>query len=129
MIGVAGYAIYNNQEKETLAEQNTQINENTSEEVFGTEETEIKETEIEEPQKIRLMMLGDNLMHMGIVRSGELSDGTRNYDKLFEPIKEHLALADVKMINQETIFGGNQLGFSGYPHFNSPTSVGELKCG
>ena len=29
------------------------------------------------------------------------------------------------MINQETIFGGNEKGFSGYPYFNSPTEVGD----
>ena len=126
MTGIAGYAIYDNYVKEAIAGQNTQKNEDASEAVSETDETEIKETEIvEKTQKIRLMMLGDNLMHMGIVRSGMLSDGTRNYDILFEPIKEYLALADIKMINQETIFGGNHLGFSGYPHFNSPTEVGD----
>ena len=125
MIGIAGYAIYDKWEKETIAGQGTQTSEDTSEEISGTHETEMQEETIEGPQKIRLMMLGDNLMHMGIVRSGQLADGTRNYDMLFEPIKEHLAFANIKMINQETIFGGNQLGFSGFPHFNSPTEVGD----
>ena len=126
MIGIAGYAIYDKYEKEVIAEQSTQETEDTSEVITETEETEIEETEIvEETKKVRLMMLGDNLLHMGIVRSGILADGTRNYDMLFEPIKDHLAVADIKMINQETIFGGNQLGFSGYPHFNSPTEVGD----
>ena len=126
MIGIAGYAIYDKFEKEVIAEQSTQETEDTSEVITETEATEIEETEIvEETKKIRLMMLGDNLLHMGIVRSGILADGTRNYDMLFEPIKDHLAVADIKMINQETIFGGNQLGFSGYPHFNSPTEVGD----
>ncbi len=74
---------------------------------------------------IRLMAVGDNLMHMGIVHTGEQADGTRNYDILFEGISDYLALADIKMINQETIFGGNQLGFSGFPLFNSPTEVGD----
>lgn len=126
MIGIAGYAIYDKYEKETLAEQSTQKTEDSSEAVYETQGTEIEATEvIEETQKIRLMMLGDNLLHMGIVRTGMLSDGSRNYDMLFEPVKEHLAAADIKMINQETIFGGNQLGFSGFPHFNSPTEVGD----
>ena len=126
MIGIAGYAIYDKYEKEVIAEQSTQETEDTSEAITETEATEIEETEIvEETKKVRLMMLGDNLLHMGIVRSGILADGTRNYDMLFEPIKDHLAVADIKMINQETIFGGNQLGFSGYPHFNSPTEVGD----
>ncbi len=75
--------------------------------------------------ELTLMALGDNLMHMGIVHTGENKDGTRNYDFLFEDIKDFIDLADVSVINQETIFGGNELGFSGYPYFNSPTEVGD----
>ena len=80
---------------------------------------------VDKRKRIRLMMLGDNLMHMGIVKTGVQTDGSRNYDFLFEPMKEHLAYADIKMINQETILGGNNLGFSGFPHFNSPTEIGD----
>jgi len=80
---------------------------------------------------VTLMAVGDNLMHMGIVTTGKQSDGTLNYDFLFEDIKDFLDLADISVINQETIFGGNDLGFSGYPHFNSPTEVGDaiIKAG
>lgn len=74
---------------------------------------------------INLMMVGDNLMHMGIVTTGKQEDGSYNYNFLFEGIEDFLTEAEVKMINQETILGGNQLGFSGYPHFNSPTEVGD----
>lgn len=74
---------------------------------------------------INLMMVGDNLMHMGIVTTGRQEDGSYNFDFLFEGIEDFLAESEVKMINQETILGGNELGFSGYPHFNSPTEVGD----
>ena len=78
---------------------------------------------------INLMMVGDNLMHMGIVTTGKQEDGSYNYDFLFEGIRDFLAEAEVKMINQETILGGNSLGFSGYPRFNSPTEVGDAIAG
>ena len=78
-----------------------------------------------EEYDVSLMAVGDNLMHMGIVNTGKQKDGTYNYDFLFRPLSEFLALADVKVINQETILGGNSLGFSGYPRFNSPTQVGD----
>ena len=74
---------------------------------------------------ISLMMVGDNLMHMGIVYSGKQQDGSYNYNALYEDISEQLQTADIKIINQETILGGNELGFSGYPNFNSPTEVGD----
>ena len=51
---------------------------------------------------ISLMMVGDNLMHMGIVRSGQQEDGTYNYDMLYRDISPQLQAADIKIINQET---------------------------
>ena len=71
------------------------------------------------------MAVGDNLMHMGIVNTGRMEDGSYDYSFLFRGIEECLNLADIKIINQETVLGGNQLGFSGYPRFNSPTEVGD----
>ena len=78
-----------------------------------------------EEYDITLMALGDNLMHMGIVYTGKQKDGSYDYTFLFENLQEFLDEADIKVINQETIFGGNELGFSGYPYFNSPTQVGD----
>lgn len=74
---------------------------------------------------ISLMAVGDNLIHMGVVNTGKQSDGTYNYSFLFEGISDFLEAADVKIINQETIMGGNERGFSGFPYFNSPTEIGD----
>lgn len=78
-----------------------------------------------EEYDINLMAVGDNLIHMGIVYTGKKQDGTYDYSFLYEGIAEFLEAAEVKIINQETILGGNELGFSGYPKFNSPTEVGD----
>lgn len=86
--------------------------------------TQIEEVEVTE-QKIRLMMLGDNLLHPSVMKTGYKEDGSRNYDHLFESIKEYLDFADIKMINQRTVFGGNDRGFTGFPYFNSPIEVGD----
>lgn len=74
---------------------------------------------------ITLMAVGDNLLHMAILKTGYQPDGTRNYDFLFDGIRSFLDKADIKIINQETIFGGDQLEFSGYPKFNSPSEVSD----
>lgn len=83
------------------------------------------DVEIYVEKEITLMALGDNLMHMGIVNTGKESDGSYRYDFLFSGICDFLDKADIKVINQETILGGNRRGFSGYPRFNSPTEVGD----
>ena len=85
----------------------------------------IPEEPVFEDYDIHLMALGDNLMHMGVVYSGQQNDGSLNYDFLFDGISEFLEQADIKIINQETPLAGNQRGFSGYPNFNSPTEVGD----
>lgn len=78
-----------------------------------------------EEYDITLMALGDNLMHMGIVYTGKQADGTYDYSVLFGTLSEFLAAADIKAVNQETIFAGDELGFSGYPRFNSPSQTAE----
>lgn len=78
-----------------------------------------------EEYDISLMALGDNLMHMGIINTGKMEDGTYDYSFLFRGIDAFLAASDIRIINQETILGGNERGFSGYPYFNSPTEVGD----
>ncbi len=101
--------------------------EQSSEETVAETVEEASVEIIDEPKEtnIQLMMVGDNLLHMGIVRTGKQADGSYNYDFLFEGITEFLNEAEIKIINQETIFGGNALGFSGFPAFNSPTEVGD----
>lgn len=78
-----------------------------------------------EPTEISLIAVGDNLIHMGVVETGKQTDGSYDYSFLFRNILDDIAGADISIINQETILGGNQLGFSGYPYFNSPTEVGD----
>ena len=78
-----------------------------------------------EEYDITLMALGDNLMHMGIVNTGKQADGSYDYSFLFENITDFIDASDIRIINQETIMAGNQLGFSGFPRFNSPTEVGD----
>lgn len=88
------------------------------------EESQIPEPSFEE-YDIRLMALGDNLIHMGVVHTGKQADGSLNYSFLFDGISNFMEKADIKMINQETPLAGNHLGFSGYPLFNSPTEIGD----
>lgn len=110
----------NDKNEDVLADAENSYTENTIEEV--TESTEMVEAV---KHKIHLMMVGDNLMHLSIVNSGNQPDGSRDYAMLFEPIKDYLNFADIKITNQEIILGGNDLGFSGYPKFNSPTELGD----
>ena len=78
-----------------------------------------------EPARARLLMIGDLLMHEGVIYSGEREDGSFNYDHLFTHIADDVRAADVAVLNQETILGGTAFPYSGYPQFNSPQELGD----
>ena len=83
---------------------------------------------IPEDKTIRILAVGDNLFHAGVHLTGKQSDGTYDFSFLFETIQPYLDEADIKIINQETILGGNHRGNDGhlgYPLFNSRTEVGD----
>ena len=130
-VGLCFLYMNNKETEEVLAEEEISLDmamddmesssvEETEEEVIMSEE----EPAFEE-YDIKLMMVGDNLLHPAIIKTGIQEDGSLDYEFLFKDIEEYLELADIKMINQETILGGNDLGFSGYPYFNSPTEIGD----
>ncbi len=103
-----------------------------AETLVGTEPAEeTAETEETEDFSVELVMVGDVLMHDRIIEAGKQADGTYSYDFLFEHTADLIEEADLALVNQETILGGESLRYSGYPAFNSPTEVGdaEIKAG
>lgn len=97
-----------------------------------TESTTVEETTTTPPDvTVDIMMIGDILAHEGVYNSGLQADGTYNFDHLFKNIKSDISAADIRIVNQETILGGAELGLSGYPCFNSPYEIGvaEAKAG
>lgn len=97
-----------------------------------TESTTVEETTTTPPDvTVDIMMIGDILAHEGVYNSGLQANGTYNFDHLFKNIKSDISAADIRIVNQETILGGVELGLSGYPCFNSPYEIGvaEAKAG
>ena len=83
------------------------------------------------PEELRIVMVGDMLMHDRIIDSGKKDDGTYNFDHLFKNVTDYIQAADIAIVNQETIMGGKEIGYSGYPRFNSPYELAdaEVKAG
>ena len=72
---------------------------------------------------ITIVAVGDNLIHHPIIEAS-LKDGLYDFHYIFDPIREYILPADIAFINQETILGNEELGFSGWPQFSSPPEVG-----
>jgi len=67
-----------------------------------------------------IIAVGDNLYHNVMVRLGEAGD----YEAAYQPIRYLVQQADIAFINQETVLGGEEFGFTGWPLFNSPQALG-----
>lgn len=75
--------------------------------------------------EITLVMVGDILLHTPVAESGKQEDGSYDFSAVFAEMKEEIASADLALVNQEVILGGEELGISGYPAFNAPYELGD----
>jgi len=108
--------------------------------IFGTTEiSEPKTVPASEPyveiKRLSFIGVGDNLIHDAVYScanrhaggSGHATGSTGNQPFDFKPMysgmADIIAGADVAYINQETIPGGDELGITSYPCFNSPTQL------
>lgn len=78
-----------------------------------------------EPYAYQIVMVGDILLHTRVEDSCRKEDGSYDYSSLFLPMKEEISAADLALVNQEVILGGEALGVSGYPAFNAPFTVAD----
>ncbi len=74
---------------------------------------------------INIVMVGDILLHTPVEEAALQTDGSYNFDFIFENMKQEISAADIAIVNQEVIIGGKELGVSGYPAFNAPQEIGD----
>lgn len=75
--------------------------------------------------EVKIIMVGDILLHTRVEEAALDNQGNYNYDFIFEDTKKDIAAADIAIVNQEVIIGGKSLGISGYPAFNAPEEIGD----
>lgn len=75
--------------------------------------------------EVRFSAIGDVLIHNSLYEDAKTQDGY-DFTPMFADVKPALMSADLTFANQETIIGGESLGLSSYPRFNSPYQVGDL---
>ena len=77
------------------------------------------------PPEITICMVGDILLHTPVAESGRKQEGGYDFATVFAQMQEEIAGADLAIVNQEVIIGGEELGISGYPAFNAPYELGD----
>lgn len=74
---------------------------------------------------VRIMAVGDDLIHKQLYEAARLPEGGYCFDGMFDGVHEMIAQADVRVINQETILVKDEEQVSSFPAFGSPVAVGE----
>lgn len=75
--------------------------------------------------EITLVMVGDILLHTRVAESGRMEEGGYDFSAVFDEMRDEIEAADLALVNQEVIIGGEELGISGYPSFNAPYELGD----
>ena len=95
--------------------------------LFGSKETE--PPEMPEPERVvstaSIAVTGDVLMHMPVINTGLRSDGSYNFDSIFQYLNTYASAADLAVANLETTLAGSDKGYkySGHPAFNCPDEI------
>ncbi|WP_339182274.1 CapA family protein [Oceanobacillus sp. FSL W7-1293] len=82
-----------------------------------------KETDWIQPH-ITISAIGDILIHDRVYDDawdGEIYD----FKPMLAEVLDYLREPEITVANQETIMGGESIGLSGYPNFNSPVEIGD----
>jgi poly-gamma-glutamate capsule biosynthesis protein CapA/YwtB (metallophosphatase superfamily) len=96
---------------------------NSKEDTTNTSNNTSEETTTSDETTVSFMGVGDNLIHDTVYKDALQSDGTYDFTEMYSNFKEDAQNADIAFINQETVLGGEALGLSGYPTFNSPSEI------
>lgn len=83
----------------------------------------IKETDEIDP-KVTVAAIGDILIHDRVY--DDAWDGEKyDFKPMLAEVADYLKEPEITIANQETIMGGESIGLSGYPNFNSPFEIGD----
>jgi poly-gamma-glutamate synthesis protein (capsule biosynthesis protein) len=77
----------------------------------------------EKEASLTIIAAGDNLYSDAILRIFE-KDGAYDFTPIYRRVQPIIEGADIALVNQETVFGGKNRGYSGYPLFNTPQEAG-----
>ena len=73
---------------------------------------------------LSLIAAGDTVLHNEVLNFAKKGD-TYDFKPFLADIKDMVSSYDIAYYNQETVFGGKELGYSTYPRFSSPSEFGE----
>ena len=75
-------------------------------------------------KEVKLVAVGDLLMHLALIKSGYNSQNkSYNFDQFFTLVKPMISSADLAIANLEVPVAGPEFGYSEFPIFNAPAEI------
>lgn len=115
---------HNLSNKNTGTQEEIPIAENNSSE--SVEEGQIPEPKDPEYYSATISAIGDILAHSPIYKDASIGNNQYDFSKMFTQVKPYIERADITIANSESIVGGQELGLSSYPQFNSPQELADI---
>lgn len=85
----------------------------------------VNEVDVPDDVTFTLAVIGDIMCHNTQYTDAQNADGSYDFSYVFDDIKDELSAADYTVGNLETTFAGRERGYSSYPEFNSPETLGD----
>lgn len=70
--------------------------------------------------------IGDILAHGPVYKDASIGNNQYDFTDMFTQVKPYIEKADITVANSESIIGGQKLGLSSYPQFNSPYELADI---
>ncbi len=94
--------------------------------------TKLQQNQAQDASKITLYATGDWIAHDSINAAAKQADGSYNYLPMVDDFTAVFKTGDIRFCNDPILNGGESLGVTGYPKFNSPTEfvtdMGKFGC-
>ncbi|MFB1051743.1 CapA family protein [Paraliobacillus sp. JSM ZJ581] len=107
-----------------LSCQNSKGEYEASDHAARNEKDIVLKEQINRTRAIQLAAVGDLLIHDRVYNDAKEADGF-NFMPMLEKVETYLSQPTITTANQETMIGGEVIGLSSYPRFNSPVAVGD----
>src|SRR5690625_4300319 len=74
--------------------------------------------------KVTIGATGDILLHKRVYNKAKTKKGNYDFTEMLAEAKPLFKKDHLIIVNQESIIGGEEMGLSDFPHFNSPVEIG-----
>ena len=75
---------------------------------------------------VSISAIGDILAHNSVYEDAQIAPNKYDFTKMFTQVKPYLERTDITVANSESMVGGQDIGVSTYPNFNSPYELADI---